>query len=104
MENCIHTSKTFSEMAGGGCIVYPSSYPLDPPLAISYKNHQKSLAYFSHLEPLILLFFTIRQSQKGRMAPPLHTLQTALHLFCDMILIEKESTIAFSAIDKSVAL
>ena len=23
---------------------YPSSYPLDPPRAISYKNHQKSLA------------------------------------------------------------
>ena len=34
-------------------------------LAISYKNHQKSLAYFSHLAPLILFFFTKRQSQRG---------------------------------------
>ena len=31
-------------------------------------------------------------------------LLTALHLFCDMIIIGKESTIAFSAIDKLVAL
>ena len=38
--------------------------PLDPPLAISYRNHQKSLAYFSHLKPLVLLFFARRQSQK----------------------------------------
>ena len=44
---------------------YPSSYPLDPPLAISYRNHQKSVAYFSHLAPLVLFFFTERQSQKG---------------------------------------
>ena len=42
---------------------YPS--PPDPPLAISHKNHQKSLAYFSHLAPLILFFFTERQSQTG---------------------------------------
>ena len=57
---------------------YPSSYPLDPPLAISCKNHPNSLAYFSHLAPLILLFFTKRQSQKGgghgTMARPLNTL------------------------------
>ena len=31
-------------------------------------------------------------------------LYAALHLFCDMIIIGKESTIAFSAIDKLVAL
>ena len=35
---------------------YPSSYPLDLPLAISYRNHQKSLTYFSHLAPLVLFF------------------------------------------------
>ena len=40
-----------------------STYPLDPPLAICYKNHQNSLAYFSHLAPLILLFFTIYTRQ-----------------------------------------
>ena len=45
---------------------YPSFYPKEPSLAISYKNHPKSLAYFSHLAPLILLFFTKRQSQKER--------------------------------------
>ena len=87
------TSKTFLKMAGGSRAVdlggpsvyqgepkfeikhwplaplgagpgwedaYPSSYPL----AISYRSHQKSLAYFSHLVPLILFFFTKRQSQK----------------------------------------
>ena len=43
---------------------YHSSDPLDPPLAISCRNHQKSLAYFSHLAPLVLFFFTKRQSQK----------------------------------------
>ena len=35
---------------------------------------------------------------------PLNTLLTALHLFRNMIIIGKESTIAFSAIDKLVAL
>ena len=44
---------------------YPSFYSLDPPLAINYGNHQKSLAYFSHLARLVLFFFTKRHSQKG---------------------------------------
>ena len=35
---------------------------------------------------------------------PLNTLLTALHLFCDMIIIGKELTNAFSAINKLVAL
>ena len=39
--------------------------PLYPPLATSYKNHQKSMAYFSHLAPMFCSFFTERQSQKG---------------------------------------
>ena len=55
----LYTSKTFLKMAGGGRIP-----PHPTPLAISYRNHQKSLAYFSHLAPLILFFFTKRQSQK----------------------------------------
>ena len=42
---------------------------LDPPLAISYKDHQKSLAYFSRLEPSFLFFFTKKQSQKGGHGP-----------------------------------
>ena len=65
------TSKTFLKMAGGRMLIsHPT--PLDPPLAISYRNYQKSLAHFSHLASLVLLFFTKRQSQKGGMAqcPP----------------------------------
>ena len=51
-------------MAGGRMHI-PYPIPLDSPLAISYRNHQKNLAYFSHLAPLALLLFTKRQSQKG---------------------------------------
>ena len=43
----------------------PHPTPLDPSLAISYGNHQKSLAYFSQLAPLILFFITKRHDQKG---------------------------------------
>ena len=50
----------------GGRMHTPHATPLDPPQAISYRKHQKSLACFSHLAPLGLLFFTKRQSQKGR--------------------------------------
>ena len=52
----------------GGRMHTPHLIPLDPPLAISYKNYQKSLAYFSHLAPSVLFFFTKTQSQKGGMA------------------------------------
>ena len=59
------TSKTFLKTAGGKMhTFYPN--PLSPLLAIIYRNHQKSLTYFSHLAPLILFFFTKRQSQIGR--------------------------------------
>ena len=47
----------------------PHPTPLDSPLAIRYRNNQKNLAYFIHLAPLLMFFFTKRQSQKGR---PLH--------------------------------
>ena len=52
---------------------HPTS--LSPPLAISYRNHQKSLAFFSHLAPLtfFFFFFTKKQSQGGgawHNAPP----------------------------------
>ena len=45
------------------------STPLDPPLAISYRNHPKSLAYFSRLAPLLLFFFTksrVKEEGRGR--------------------------------------
>ena len=53
-------SKTFLKITGGGM---HTSHPT--PLVISYRNHQKSLTYFSHLAPLILFFFIKRQNQKG---------------------------------------
>ena len=60
----LYISKSFSKMASGWMHT-PHPTPLDAPLAISYKIHQKSLAYFSYLAPLVLFFFTNRQSQKG---------------------------------------
>ena len=59
----------------GGRIHTSHLTPLDLPLAISYRKHQKSLAYFSHLAPQILFFyiFVERQSQKqkhGTILPP----------------------------------
>ena len=43
----LYTSKTFLKMAAGRMHT-PHPTPLDPPLAINYKNHKKSLVYFSH--------------------------------------------------------
>ena len=76
----LNTSKTFLKMAGGKMHT-PHPTPLNPPLAISYRNHQKSLAYFSHLTPLILFCFTKKQSQKGGAWPNApHLLNTLLAL------------------------
>ena len=64
-------------MAGGRMHI-PYTTPLDSSLAISYRNHQKNLAYFSHLSPSVMFFFTKRQSQKGdrhgTMSSPRNTL------------------------------
>ena len=43
----------------------PHSALVDSLLAISYRNHQKNLAYCSHLAPLVLFFITKRQGQNG---------------------------------------
>ena len=43
----LYASKTFLKMAGERMHT-PHPTPLDSPLAISYRNHQKNLAYFSH--------------------------------------------------------
>ena len=48
----------------GGRMHTPHPTLLDPTLAIIYRNHQKSLAYFIHLEPSVLFIFT-KESQKG---------------------------------------
>ena len=52
--------QTFLKMAG-----WRMHIPHPTPLAISYRKHQKSSPYFSHQAPLVLLFFTKRQSRKG---------------------------------------
>ena len=57
----LYASKAFLKMAGGRMHA-PHLTPLDPPLAVSYENYQKSLAYFNHLAPLVLFFFTKKQS------------------------------------------
>ena len=61
----------------------PHPTPLDSPLAISYRNHQKNLAYFSQLALLALFLFIKRQRQggggggHGTMASSLNTLLRA---------------------------
>ena len=55
----LYTSKTFLKMVGGRM---HTPHPI--PLAISYRNHPNIVACFSHLAPIILFFFTKRQSQK----------------------------------------
>ena len=56
-------SKTLLEKTGGKDTYTSHPSPLDPPMAISYKNHQKGLAYFSHWHHVFS--FTKRESQKG---------------------------------------
>ena len=71
----LNTLKLFLKMAGGRKHT-PHPTFLHPPLARSYKNHQKNMAYFSHLAPSVLFLFTKRQSQKRRPChnAPLNTL------------------------------
>ena len=68
----LFTAKTFLKMAGGRMHTrYPIS--LDQPLDISYRNHQKNLAYFSHLAALILFFLLkcrVERVGHGTMPPP----------------------------------
>ena len=60
----LYSSKKFLKMAGGRMHT-PHSTSLDPPMAISYRNHSKSVAYFSHLAPLLLFVFTKSRVQRG---------------------------------------
>ena len=72
----LYASKTFLKMVGGRMHT-PHPNPLDSPLAISYRNHQKNLAYFSHLAPLILFFLLkgrVKREGHGTMVSPLNTL------------------------------
>ena len=47
-------------------IPHPTS--LDLSLAISYRNHEKNLAYVSHVARSVVFLLTKRQSQKGKRA------------------------------------
>ena len=60
----LYASKTFLKMVGGRVHI-PHPTLLDSPLTISYRNHQKSLAYFSHLASLLLLFLLNGRVKKG---------------------------------------
>ena len=64
MKICSLLSKTFLKMAGGGT---PNPTSLDAPLAISYENYEKRLAYryFSHLAPLICSFSLKSKIKRG---------------------------------------
>ena len=64
----LHTSKAFFKMDGGRMYtLHPTS--LDPSVAISYRNHQKSLAYFSHLAPFIYFFLLQGRVKRGKAWP-----------------------------------
>ena len=73
----INTSHTFLKMADERMhtlILAPGSAPRHKQQKLSKES---GIAYFSHLAPLILLFPTRRQSQKGwrrHNAPPSNTL------------------------------
>ena len=69
----LYTSKTFLKMAGGRIHTpQPHPTPLDPTLATSYRNHQISLVYFSHLAPLVFFVLLKSRVKKRSMnnAPP----------------------------------
>ena len=46
----------FAHSSNHHCISSSHSHPLDLTLVISYKNHQKMLAYFNHLAPFVLFY------------------------------------------------
>ena len=63
----LYALTTFLKMDGGRMHT-SHPIPLDPPLAISYGNHQKSLAYFSHLAVgtiSFVLFYEKAESKGG---------------------------------------
>ena len=73
----LHVSKTFMKMSGG------RMHTPDPTLlAISYKNHQKSLAYFSHLIGTInfALLYQKAESKEGEGMAQCSSLNTLLSL------------------------
>ena len=68
----LYASKSFLKMAGERMHA-PHPTLLYLPLAISYRKHQKSLAYFSHWAPLILFFLLNGRVKRGRDMAQSHT-------------------------------
>ena len=62
----LHALTTFLKMAGGRMHT-SHPVPLDSPLAISYVNQQKSLAYFSHsaVGTISIVLFCEKAESKG---------------------------------------
>ena len=85
----LYTSTTFLKMSGGRMhTLHPTPPPLDPSLAVNYRNHQVSLTYFSYLASLILFFFTKNHSQKGMGGMALRSCFGSPILFIDAYLNE----------------
>ena len=63
-EKTVYIKKRCWKWLVGGCIVL-ILFSCIRPWAISYRNYQKSLAYFSHLAPLILFFLLKRRVKRG---------------------------------------
>ena len=61
----LFASKIFLKLAGGR-MHSPLSYPHGSAPGHKLRKSSKESAYFIHLAPLILFFFTIKESQKGR--------------------------------------
>ena len=80
MEN-LYLSKTQLKKAGEEIYTPHPTPRLDPPLTISYKSHQKSLANFSHLT--ICSFLLKGKVKRGvtmaNAPPPLNTLLGRCH-------------------------
>ena len=71
----LYASKTFLKMADGRMHT-PHPTPLHPPLALSCRNHQKSLAYFSYLIGTINLNVLLLKGRVKSSPPkyaPVHT-------------------------------
>ena len=91
----LYISKTFLKrlVRGGTPLILP---PLGPP---RQKPSKESGIFQSHDTIYFVNFRGGRMAQRPPppFPPPLNTLLTVFHLFCDMIIIGKESSIAFSA-------
>ena len=106
------TSKTFSKMAGGRrYTLYPTPW-ICPGHKLQKPSNKSGIVQSPGTTNFVLFLLKdiVKRGGPGggrgmvQYPHPKNTLLTTLHLFCDMIIMGKGSTIAFSAIDKLVAL